>query len=81
MYENSTKDSSGNAILGKHVMAYDTKNCVVSVPKDKLVVIQGLEDFIVVEADGILLICKMDDEQEIRQMVTNVKVEKGEEFI
>ncbi len=81
MYENSTKDSSGNAILGKHVMTYDTKNCVVSVPKDKLVVIQGLEDFIVVEADGILLICKMDDEQEIRQMVTNVKVEKGEEFI
>jgi mannose-1-phosphate guanylyltransferase len=53
----------------------------VSVPKEKLVVIQGLEGFIVVESDGILLICKMEDEQEIRQMVTNVKVEKGEEFV
>jgi mannose-1-phosphate guanylyltransferase len=81
MYENSTKDVNGNAIIGKHVMSYGTKNCVVSVPKEKLVVIQGLEGFIVVEADGILLICKMEDEQEIRQMVTNVKVEKGEEFV
>jgi mannose-1-phosphate guanylyltransferase len=35
----------------------------------------------VVESDGILLICKMEDEQAIRQMVTNVKVEKGEEFV
>jgi mannose-1-phosphate guanylyltransferase len=62
-------------------MVNSTKNCVVSVPKEKLVVIQGLEGFIVVESDGILLICKMEDEQEIRQMVTNVKVEKGEEFV
>jgi mannose-1-phosphate guanylyltransferase len=81
MYENSSKDNHGNAIIGKHVMHYDTKNCVISVPKEKLVVVQGLENFIVVESDGILLICKMDDEQEIRQMVTNVKVEKGEEFV
>lgn len=81
MYENSNKDNYGNAIIGKHVMAYDTKNCVISVPREKLVVIQGLEDFIVVESDGILLICKKEDEQEIRQMVTNVKVEKGEEFV
>ena len=81
MYENSNKDTSGNAIIGKHVMLNNTKNCVVSVPKEKLVVIQGLEGFIVVESDGILLICKMEDEQEIRQMVTNVKVEKGEEFV
>jgi mannose-1-phosphate guanylyltransferase len=81
MYENSNKDSNGNAIIGKHVMLNNTKNCVVSVPNEKLVVIQGLEGFIVVESDGILLICKMEDEQEIRQMVTNVKVEKGEEFV
>lgn len=81
MYENSAKDTNGNAIIGKHVMVNNTSNCVVSVPKEKLVVIQGLEGFIVVESGGILLICKMEDEQEIRQMVTNVKVEKGEDFI
>jgi mannose-1-phosphate guanylyltransferase len=51
------------------------------VPKDKLVVVQGLDGYIVVESDGILLICKKDNEQEIRQMVSNVKVQRGEEYI
>jgi mannose-1-phosphate guanylyltransferase len=62
-------------------MLYDTKNCIVNVPKDKLVVVQGLDGYIVVESDGILLICKKDNEQEIRQMVSNVKAQRGEEYI
>jgi len=81
LYENSKKDEYNNAIIGKQVMIHQSSGCLVNVPKDKLVVIQGLNDFIVVESDGILLICKMEDEQEIRQLVTNVKVEKGEEFV
>jgi mannose-1-phosphate guanylyltransferase len=62
-------------------MVHDTSGCSVNRPTDKLVVIQGLHDFIVVESDGILLICKKEEEQEIRQLVTNVKVEKGEEYV
>ncbi|MCB0819085.1 MAG: mannose-1-phosphate guanylyltransferase [Bacteroidetes bacterium] len=81
LYENFNKDSNENAIIGRNVMIQDASGCIVNVPKDKLVVIQGLKDFIVVESDGILLICKMEDEQEIRQLVTNVKVEKGEEYV
>ncbi len=81
LYENSSKDEYNNAVIGKNVMIQQSSGCLVNVPKDKLVVIQGLNDFIVVESDGILLICKMEDEQEIRQLVTNVKVEKGEEFV
>ncbi|MEX1188993.1 MAG: mannose-1-phosphate guanylyltransferase [Bacteroidia bacterium] len=81
LYENSSKDEYNNAIIGKKVMMQHSSGCIVNVPKDKLVVIQGLNDFIVVESEGILLICKMEDEQEIRQLVTNVRVEKGEEFV
>jgi mannose-1-phosphate guanylyltransferase len=81
LYDNSNKDARQNAVIGKNVMMQSSSGCIVNVPKDKLVVIQGLDNFIVVESDGILLICKMEDEQEIRQLVTNVKVEKGEEFV
>ena len=50
-------------------------------PDGKLAVIQGLKDYIVVDSDGILLICKKDEEQKIKQFVNDVKVKKGEDFI
>jgi len=81
LYENRKKDKSGNAIVGDNVMSYGLKNCIVNMPKDKLVVLQGLEDFIVVEEDNVLLVCRKKDEQEIRRFVNDVKVEKGENFV
>jgi len=60
---------------------YDSKDCIVSVPKDKLVVLQGLENYIVVEANNTLLICKKEEEQSIKQFVTDIKLEKGDRFI
>ena len=81
LYENSSKDASGNALAGKKVMLYDSHNCIVNMPKDKLVVIQGLDDYIVVDSQGILLICKKENEQDIRQMVSNVKTQHGEDFV
>jgi mannose-1-phosphate guanylyltransferase len=50
-------------------------------PNDKLVVIHGLDGFIVVESDEILLICKKDQEQEIRQLVNRVKTDVGERYL
>ncbi len=70
-----------NAVVGKNVMLYNSKNCIVHVPKEKLVILQGLEDYIVVESDGILLVCKKQDEQQIRNFVNDVKVQKGEKFV
>ncbi len=81
LYEHVKQDKNNNAVVGKNVMLYDSKNCIVNVPKDKLVIMQGLEDYIVVESDGILLICKKEDEQQIRTFVNDVKVAKGEKFV
>ncbi len=81
LYETRKKDTKGNTVVGKNVMVYDSKNCIVNMPNEKLVVIQGLQDYIVVESDDILLICKMADEQHIRQFVNDVKIEKGEDFV
>ncbi len=81
LYANSNKDKNGNAVVGKNVLTYDTTNCVINMPKDKLVVIQGLDNCIVVESDGILLICKKDDEQHIKTFVNDVKINKGDRFV
>lgn len=81
LYEHIKQDEAHNATVGKNVMLYDTRNCIVHVPKDKLVLIQGLEDYIVVESEGVLLICKKEDEQQIRNFVNDVRVKKGERFV
>lgn len=81
LYSYSDKDENGHVIQGKNVLTYDSKNCIVNVPKNKLVVLEGMEDMIVVENDDILLICKQEDEQQIKRIVNDVKVEKGDKFV
>ena len=81
LYDHIECDPQKNAIVGKNVISYNSKNCIVNVPKDKLVVMQGLDGYIVVESDGILLICKKEDEQQIKTFVNDVKIKKGEKFI
>lgn len=81
LYDHIPCDEDKNAIVGKNVVSYNSKNCIVNVPKDKLVILQGLDGYIVVESDGILLICKKEDEQQIKTFVNDVKITKGEKFI
>jgi mannose-1-phosphate guanylyltransferase len=81
LYTHLKHDPHKNAIVGKNVMQYNCNNCIVQVPKNKLVVLQGLEDYIVVESEGVLMICKKQDEQQIRNFVNDVKVHKGENFV
>lgn len=81
LFEHSDKDENNNAISGKDVMLYNTKDCVINVPNGKLVILQGLEDYIIVESDNTLLVCKKQDEQYIRQIVNDVKISKGDKFI
>lgn len=81
LYETRLKDEQGNAVVGQNVMMYDTRNCIVNMPKDKLVVLHGLDDYIVVEDEGVLLVCRKGDEQQIRQFVNDVLIEKGEKYV
>lgn len=81
LYNHIRKDDNQNAVVGKNIMMYDSKNCIVNISKDKLAVIEGLHDYIVVESDDIILICKKQDEQRIRDFVNDVRLKKGEKFI
>jgi mannose-1-phosphate guanylyltransferase len=80
-YENLERDEDGNAVQGKNVMLVDATNCMVKAPQEKLVVIQGLDEFIVVDTSDVLLICKKENEQQIKEYVAEVKRNKGEKFL
>jgi mannose-1-phosphate guanylyltransferase len=80
-YDNLEKDYLGNAVAGDNVMIIDATKCMVSAPHDKLLVLQGLDDFIVVDADDVLLICKKDNEQQIKEYVVEVKRNKGDKYL
>jgi len=80
-YENIEKDYFHNAVGGDNVMVIDAVKCMVHVPKNKLVLLQGLEDFIVVDTDDVLLICKKEKEQQIKDYVAEVKRHKGDKYL
>lgn len=80
-WENMDKDYFQNAVAGDHVMIVDAKNCMVHVPNNKLVLLQGLDDYIVVDTKDVLMICRKDQEQEIKEYVAEVKRNKGEKYL
>jgi mannose-1-phosphate guanylyltransferase len=80
-YENSHKDYLGNAVFGDNVMIIDASECMVKAPKNKLVLIQGLEKFIVIDTKDVLLICERSREQQIKEYVAEVKRNKGDKYL
>jgi mannose-1-phosphate guanylyltransferase len=79
LYEISDKDENQNAI-DANVMLYDTKNSIIKTPKDRLVVVSGLDGYIIAEYDNVLMICKKEDEQKVKEFVAAADM-KGKEFV
>jgi mannose-1-phosphate guanylyltransferase len=80
-YENMGKDEQHNAVAGNGVMVIESAKCVVHASDEKLVVLQGLENYIIVDTSDVLLICQKDKEQEIKNYVHEVKKVKGERYL
>jgi mannose-1-phosphate guanylyltransferase len=82
IYDIAEHDYVGNAVIpAEKVMMFNSSNCMVNVPKDKLVILQGLHDYIVVEANNTLMICPRSEEQTIKQVVADVKAKFGTKYI
>lgn len=67
LYEQLPKDEGQNAVVGQNVRMVESRGCVVHVSEDKKMVLQGLEDFVIAEENGVLLICRKADEQRIKE--------------
>jgi mannose-1-phosphate guanylyltransferase len=80
LHELKLKDSNNN-VLEANALSYDSSNSIVIGPREKLIVIEGLEGYLVADCDDVLLICKKDNEETIRTFVKDVKNKKGEKFI
>lgn len=63
----ANRDLYGNATIGDNISMFDSHNCIVHTTQEKKVVVQGLDGYIVAENDNSLLICKLSEEQRIRQ--------------
>jgi len=79
LYEQLHKDERQNSVTGKNVFMYESSGNIVNADDDMLVVLQGLEDYIVVQNQNIIMVCKRKDEQKITQYVTDIKTQIGED--
>lgn len=80
-YDSLEKDYLGNAVAGNNVVIIDATNNMVHADHKKLIVLQGLDDFVVVDTKDVLLICKKDNEQEIKEYVAEIKRNKGDKYL
>ena len=81
LYSYANKDNHRNVVQGDMVFIRNSHDCIVNVPGKKLVALNSVNNLIVVEADGILLIADKDKEQEIRMVVNDIKQKFGEKFV
>ncbi|MFT3979432.1 MAG: mannose-1-phosphate guanylyltransferase [Ferruginibacter sp.] len=80
-YDTIEKDYLDNAVAGDNVIVFDSTHNMVHADNEKLIVLQGLEDYIVVDTEDVLLICKKDKEQEIKEYVAEIKRSKGDKYL
>ncbi len=67
LLQQSKKDLYGNACIGQNINLFESHNCIIHTTQEKKVVVQGLDGYIVAENDDTLLICKLSEEQRIKQ--------------
>jgi mannose-1-phosphate guanylyltransferase len=71
------KDQAQNALSGENTLMIDSHGCIVHSSDKKLILVGGLNDLIVVNTPDALLICKKENEQQIKSYLTDVKEKKG----
>ena len=81
IYSISEKDENQNIISGEKVITYDCTNSIFNISDDKLLIAHGLDNYIVIESNNNILICKKEDEQKVKNFVNDIKVKFGEERI
>jgi mannose-1-phosphate guanylyltransferase len=79
LHELREKDEDNN-VVEANALLFDTKNCLIKTDSEKLVVVQGMDDFLINETGNVLLICKLGEENRFRDFVAQAK-KKGEDFV
>jgi mannose-1-phosphate guanylyltransferase len=80
-YENLEKDYHENAVAGNNIILFDSSKNMVHTTGEKLILLQGLEDFIVVDTTDALLVCKKENEQNIKEYLSEIRRNKGDKYL
>ncbi len=81
LYDNSPKNRDTNVTQNCNVLSYNSTGNIFAVEGEKLVVVSGLKDYIIADAGDVLLICPMSEEQRIKQMVNDAKLNFGDKYL
>lgn len=75
------QSDTGNVVIDSKSLLYDCKNCLIKLPDGHVAVVQGLEDYVIVEDGNVLVVCKKDDQKNIRKFVNDAQLNLGEEYV
>ena len=81
LYDLADKDEQRNVSLKCDSVFIESSDNLITLPENKLAVIQGLDDYIIVESDNVLLVCKKSEEQRIKQFVADVSIKYGNKYM
>ena len=75
------KDDNNNVIIGSNSLLYDCHDCIIKLPKGHVAVVEGLEDYVVVDDNNVLVICKKSDAKAIRKYVNDAQITFGDDYV
>ena len=81
LYEHSARDKKHNAVVRGNIFSYNAKGNIYNILPEKIAVVQGLSDFIIVDSEDVLLIVRKEEEQNIKQYLEDVKKSTKEKFL
>ncbi|SER40036.1 mannose-1-phosphate guanylyltransferase [Neolewinella agarilytica] len=81
LYNESPKDSSGNVIAGERVITEDVHNSLIRAPKDKLIVVGGVDDLLIIDEGDVLVVYPRSREQEVKALRKRASDSYGEEYV
>ncbi|HPF51494.1 MAG TPA: mannose-1-phosphate guanylyltransferase [Draconibacterium sp.] len=81
LYEKMDKDKHENVVRGNNALIFDSNHCIVDISDHKAAVIQGLDGYIIAESNDVLMICRREDEDQIKKFVTDVRIKKGDSLV
>ena len=81
VYNKVKKDKNKNVIQAKMSLIQDSKSNMLHVSSEKLLVVDGLSDFIVVDSDDVLMILPREKEQDVKKLLNEVRQNKGSKYL
>lgn len=80
LYNTLPKDQRQNVVINSKAMMYGCNNCIVKLPSGKIAILQDLDGYTVAEENGVLVVCKRQDQGAVRRFVNDLQANYGEEY-